>query len=398
MTAPSLAGSLPMLLLKNADLHAPDPAGRADLLLAGGRILRVEQGIDLPARYVEVIDATGLLAVPGFIDGHVHMVGGGGEGGYATRTPELMMSEAVRGGVTTVVGCLGTDGLTRTMGGLVAKARGLQEEGLSTFVLTGHYEIPVQPLTGTIEGDLLFIDKVIGVGEVAVSDHRSSQPTFEDFAALAGRARRGGILSGKAGIVNVHMGDGPRGLDLLRRVLAETEIPPTQFLPTHCNRNPALFSECTAYARGGGFVDFTTSTIPAFQEQGEVKCSTGLRRMLEAGVDPGHVTFTSDGQGSLPRFDGEGCICGAGVGRVSSLWEEVRHAVLAEKVPLGLALRVVTSNPAGLLKLRGKGRLAPGMDADLVLLDPADLSIHTVIGGGRVLMRAGEILVKGTFE
>jgi beta-aspartyl-dipeptidase (metallo-type) len=387
-----------MLLLKNAELRTPDPAGRGDVLLAGGRILRVEPGIELPARYCEVIDASGLLAVPGFIDGHVHLVGGGGEGGFATRTPELMLSEAIRGGVTTVVGCLGTDGLTRTMGNLVAKARGLEEEGLSTFVYTGHYEIPVVPLTGTIEGDLLFIDKVIGVGEVALSDHRSSQPSFEDFAALSGRARRGGILSGKAGLVNVHMGDGPRGLAFLRRMLEETEIPATQFLPTHCNRNPRLFEESTAYAKGGGFVDFTTSTIPAFQAQGEVKCSTGLRRMLEAGVDPGHVTFTSDGQGSLPRFDDEGCICGAGVGRVSSLFEEVRHAVLHERVPLETALRVVTSNPAGLLKLRRKGRLAPGFDADLVLLDPADLAIHTVIGGGRVLMRAGELLVKGTFE
>jgi beta-aspartyl-dipeptidase (metallo-type) len=387
-----------MLLLKNAELHTPAPAGRGDLLLAGGRILRVEPGIEIPERYCEVMDASGLLAVPGFIDAHVHMAGGGGEGGYATRTPELMLSEAIRGGVTTVVGCLGTDGVTRTMGNLVAKARGLQEEGLSTYIYTGHYEIPVETLTGSIEGDLLFIDKVIGVGEVALSDHRSSQPSFEDFAALSGRARRGGILSGKAGLVNVHMGDGPRGLGFLRRMLEETEIPATQFLPTHCNRNPRLFEESTVYARNGGFVDFTTSTIPAFQAQGEVMCSEGLRRMLEAGVDPGHITFTSDGQGSLPRFDEEGRICGAGVGRVTSLFEEVRHAVLQEGVPLKFALQVVTSNPAGLLKLRRKGQIAPGFDADLVLLDPAGLGIHTVIAGGRVLMRAGEILVKGTFE
>ena len=227
-----------MLLLKNADVYTPAAAGRADILAAGGRILRIEPGIQLPSAYVDEVDASGLIAVPGFIDGHVHMTGGGGEGGFATRTPELMLSDAIRGGVTTVVGCLGTDGVTRTPAGLLAKAKALDEEGLSTFIYTGHYGVPVQTLTGSIERDLLLIDKVIGVGEVALSDHRSDQPTFDEFARLAAEARRGGILSGKAGVVNVHMGDGRRGLAMLRRIIEETEIPVTQFLPTHIGRNP----------------------------------------------------------------------------------------------------------------------------------------------------------------
>ncbi len=284
------------------------------------------------------------------------------------------------------------------MGNLVAKARGLDEEGVSTYVYTGHYEVPVQTLTGSIEGDLLFIDKVVGVGEVAVSDHRSSQPSFDAFAHAAGQARRGGMLSGKAGLVNVHLGDGPRGLDLLRRILAETEIPATQFLPTHCNRNRRLFAESIDYARAGGFVDLTTSTIPDHEDPEEVRPGTGLRLLLEAGVDPAHVTFTSDGQGSLPLFDEAGCICGLSVGEVSSLFDEVRKAVRVEGVPLETALQVVTTSPADLLKLGRKGRLAAGMDADVVLLDPADLSIHTVIARGRVMMKAGRLLVKGTFE
>ena len=257
-----------MLLLKNADVYAPAAMGRADILAAGGRILRIEPSIELPPAYVEEVDATGLVAVPGFIDGHVHMMGGGGEGGFSTRTPELMLSDAIAGGVTTVVGCLGTDGVTRSPAGLLAKARSLDEEGLSTFMYTGHYAVPVQTLTGSIERDLLLIDKVIGVGEVALSDHRSNQPTFDEFARLAAEARRGGILSGKAGTVNVHMGDGRRGLSMLRRLIEETEIPATQFLPTHIGRNPSLFEEGIAYAKAGGLVDFTTSTVPAFLEDG----------------------------------------------------------------------------------------------------------------------------------
>ncbi|MGE5199108.1 MAG: beta-aspartyl-peptidase [Rhodospirillaceae bacterium] len=398
MTTPPLTGSCAVLLLKNADVYAPAAMGRADILAGGGRILMIAPAIDLPSGYAEEVDAAGLIAVPGFIDGHVHITGGGGEGGYATRTPELALSDAIRGGVTTVVGCLGTDGVTRTAAGLFAKAKALDEEGLTTFVYTGHYGVPVHTLTGSIEGDLLLIDKVIGVGEVALSDHRSSQPTFDEFARLAAEARRGGILSGKAGVVNVHMGDGRRGLSMLRRVIEETEIPAAQFLPTHIGRNPSLFEEGIAYAKAGGLVDFTTSTVPAFLDEGEVKCSAGLRRMLDAGVDAASITFTSDGQGSLPGFDAAGRLQRLDVGRVTSLFAEVRDAVRDEGVPLATALGVVTANPARILKLRGKGTLAAGADADIVLLDGSSLEIDGVIARGRWLMKAREPLARGTFE
>jgi beta-aspartyl-dipeptidase (metallo-type) len=387
-----------MLLLKQVDVFAPARRGRADILVAGGRVERIEPDIRVNEPYADVVDAAGLLAVPGFVDGHVHVTGGGGEGGYATRTPELQLSDAIRGGITTVVGCLGTDGVTRSLANLLAKARGLDDEGISTFMYTGYYAVPVRTLTGSIEHDLQLIDKVIGVGEVALSDHRSTQPTFDEFARLAAEARRGGVLSGKAGVVNVHMGDGPRGLSLLRQIIADTEIPASQFLPTHINRNPSLFEEGIAFALSGGFVDLTTSTVPAFLAEGEVKSSAGLRRMLDAGVDPGHVTFTSDGQGSLPAFDAQGRLQRLEVGRVTSLFAEVRDAVTVEGVPLETALQVITSSPARILKLRGKGLLAPGADADIVLLDPATLAIRGVIARGCWLMREGDVLVRGTFE
>jgi len=386
-----------MLLLQNADIFTPDRAGRADILVAGGKIERIAPGTRVDAGYCEVVDASRFLAVPGFIDSHVHMMGGGGEGGFATRTPALALSDAVRGGVTTVVGCLGTDGVTRSLPGLLALARGLDEDGISTFIYTGSYGVPVQTMTGSIERDVILIDKVIGAGEVALSDHRSSQPTFDEFARVAAEARRGGILSGKAGVVNVHMGDGRRGLEMLRRIVAETEIPVTQFVPTHMNRNPSLFGEAVEWARAGGVADFTTSTTPAFIAEGEVKCSAGFKRMLEAGVDAAQITFTSDGQGSLPHFDEKGRLLGLAIGRVSGLFEEVREIVTLEKLPLEMALKVITVNPARALKLRGKGRLEAGADADIVLLDSKTLEIAGVLARGRWMLRDGEV-VRGTFE
>jgi beta-aspartyl-dipeptidase (metallo-type) len=387
-----------LLLIKNADVFAPEPGGSCDLLIGGGKILRMEPDIRISRKYCDVIDARQLKAVPGFIDGHVHIMGGGGEGGFATRTPGLPLTDAILGGVTTVVGCLGTDGYTRNMAGLLAKAKGLDEEGISSFIYSGSYGLPLRTLMPSLEEDLLFIDKVIGAGEVALSDHRSSQPSFEAFAQVVAMARRGGMLSGKAGIVNVHLGDGVRGLEFLRRILAETELTAAQMLPTHINRNPRLFEEGIAYAKAGGFVDFTTSTLASYLEDGEIPCAKALRRMLEAGVDPGQITFTSDGQGSLPDWDRHGRLQDISVGRVTSLFPAVRQAVLEEGIPLETALRVITANPARLLKLRTKGRLAPGMDADIILLDAKDLQVRTVIAKGRLLMKAGKPLVKGLFE
>ena len=387
-----------MILIHDVETFTPDPAGRTDILLAGTRIERMAPGIPLPHELAEVVSGEGLLAVPGLVDGHVHIAGGGGEGGYASRTPELVLGDAIRGGVTTVVGCLGTDGVTRSLSVLLAKAYALEEEGLSTFVLTGSYGVPLLTLTGSVERDLLLVEKVIGAGEIAISDHRSSQPRFEELARIAADAHRGGILSGKAGVLNVHLGNGPGGLSLLVRLAEETELPVTQFLPTHVNRNPRLFESGIGWAKRGGWVDLTTSNVPAFFASGSVKPSTGLKRMLEAGVEPGRITFTSDGQGSLPDYDDEGRLLGLDVGRVDSLLAEVRDAVLVDGVPVAAALGVATRNPARALSLRRKGVLAEGLDADVVLLRKEDLSVDTVIARGRFLMRAGRIVVKGTFE
>ena len=388
-----------MLLIKNATVYAPEPLGVKDIFLAGGKICAIRDSIDPgPDLPVEVVDGTGQLLLAGFIDSHVHILGGGGEGGYRSRTPELKLSDMIRAGTTTVVGCLGTDGITRRMENLIAKAKQLKDEGVSCYIYTGSYDVPVRTFLADIRSDLLFIDEVIGVGEIAIADHRSSQPTFEEFVRIVADTRVGGMLSGKGGVVNIHMGDDGQMLEYLERVKVETPLPAYHMIPTHMNRNPLLFERGITYAKGGGYVDFTTSSYASFQEEGELKSSDGLKKMLDAGVPIEHITFSSDGQGSLPVFNREGENIDVQVARVDTLYQEVRDAVRQENIPLETALRTITSNVADHLRLSRKGRVREGNDADLVLADPDTLEIQTVIARGQIMLRDGELLVKGSFE
>lgn len=387
-------------VIKNATVYSPDFMGKKDIMFTAGKIAFMEDVIDVAPfkEYAEVIDGTGKLLFPGFVDCHVHILGGGGEGGFKTRTPEIVLSDLIKGGVTTVVGCLGTDGITRNMESLIAKAKGLEEEGISTFVYSGSYRLPLGTLTGSIQKDIMMIDSVIGIGEIALSDHRSSAPVIEEFARAAADARVGGILSGKAGIVNVHLGDGKDMLDYLFHMMKNSEIPASQFLPTHANRNKELFDEAITYASQGGYIDFTTSTVPAFIAEGEVKASDAYKIGLDKGIPSSHMTFSSDGQGSLPRFNANGVLEGLDVGKVTSLYEAVRELIMTHDMPVEEALRPITSNPAKLLKLKGKGMLETGYDADFVLVDPATYVICDVFAKGQHMMRDGELLIKGTFE
>lgn len=386
-------------LLRGATVLAPENQGIQDVLIAGDKIAAIGSNLDAPSGLeCEEIRLEGYTLVPGFIDGHVHMIGGGGEGGYATRTPEVNLSTVTRAGVTTVVGCLGTDGTTRHMESLLAKARGLENEGISTYIYTGSYEVPTPTITGSVRSDLIIIDKVIGAGEIAISDHRSAQPLTVDIQKLAAEARVGGMLSGKAGVVNLHVGDGKKGLSMLSAIMEDSEIPMTQFIPTHANRNPWLFKDAIEWGKRGGFIDVTSGVSPASGSQKAIKPSQAIRQAIEAGVELSHITMSSDGNGSMPRFDDKGNTVGVMVASEDSLLEELRDLVLEEGVELAKAVQVVTSNVAKALKLwPRKGSLEVGADADLVVLT-SEISLHQVWAKGQKMVDEGNPIVFGTFE
>ncbi len=391
-----------MKIIRQAEVYAPDYLGVMDVLIVHDKIVAMEDEMigGFENLEVEEIDGRGQILTPGLIDCHFHLLGGGGENGYHNRTPEVTLSQLTKAGVTTVVGCLGTDGVGRDMVALISKARGLETEGITTYVYDGSYHLPLNPVTDSIIKDFLTIDKIIGIGEIAISDHRSSQPTLAEFTRAVADARVGGMLSGKAGIVNVHLGDGKDRLKLINQTIEETEIPITQFLPTHANRTQGVFEACLEFAKKGGVIDFTGSENPDFWEKtdGEVPFSKALKRLLAEGVALDNFTLTSDGQGSLPYFDENNQFLGMGVGSSKSLLVGIKDAVFKEEIPLEIVLRAVTCNPAKILKLNQKGSIAPGKDADFCLLDKETLDIRTVIAKGQVMVKEKAVQVWGTFE
>ena len=387
---------LVLTLIKNADIYAPEPFGVGYLLLGGGKILRVGQGNpDIDTSWLdETLDLGGAPVGPGLIDCHVHVTGGGGEDGFSTQAPPVPLTHFTRYGVTSIIGLLGTDDETRSTASLLARTRALREEGLSAWCWTGGYHVPPTTLTGSVRSDIVNIDCVIGLGELAVSDHRSSQPTFEELARLASEVHVAGLLSKKAGVIHLHLGDGSRGLALVRRLLDETELPPRVFHPTHVNRRKELFEEACELSRQNCVIDITA--FPVEEGENAWSAADAWERFHQNSCPAGNLTISSDGGGCLPHFDDNGEMVKMDFATSANLADTLRE-LTGKGNGLDAVLPAMTSNVARLLRLPGKGRIVEGFDADLVCFDPEHRVRH-VMAGGRWMVQDGSPLSSGTFE
>ena len=380
-----------LIVVSGGTVYSPSSLGRKDILIAGDRVVHIDDHIDLSKNIiVNRINATGKIVVPGFIDLHVHLIGGGGEDGPASRVPGISLSTLTEAGITTVVGVLGTDGITRSPEALLAKVKGLHSEGLSAYMYTGSYHLPSPTITGSVKRDIVLIEEIIGV-KIAISDHRSSQPTTDELAKLASEARIGGMLAGKSGIVHVHVGGGSRGLDPILAVIKQTEIPISQFLPTHIGRDTTLLRQGIDFVNTGGCIDIT---VPNKAN----KAISIIKEFQESRIDLTKVTLSSDGNGSKPRFNGRGELTGMATGDVATLSKTLKVLVEGKVLPLPDALALITSNPADRLGISGrKGSIREGADADLLILNE-ELRIEQVFAKGRLMVDDGRAVVKGNFE
>src|SRR5690606_25037574 len=254
---------------------------------------------------------------------------------------------------------------------------------------------PPTTLTGSVRSDIVHLAECIGFGELALSDHRSSQPTFDEVVRVASECHVAGLMTGKAGVLHLHLGDGERGLALVRRALDETELPPRVFHPTHVNRRRALLGEAFALTERGVTVDLTAFP-PEDAAQDEVDAADALARYLDAGLPPERLTVSSDGGGCLPHFDRQGELVRMDFATSRALADLLRRLLEAGR-PLETILPPFTLHPARHLRLPRKGRLAPGADADLAVLDDAH-GVADVMVRGRWLVRDGHPVVRGLFE
>jgi beta-aspartyl-dipeptidase (metallo-type) len=372
-------------LLKNGHCYIPDNIGTKDILIAYDKICAVENEISAQNLWdIEVIDCQHCFVCPGIVDQHVHITGGGGEEGPISRIPEITLSEIIEAGVTTVVGVLGFDSISRSIAGLLAKARGLEAEGITTYIYTGSYGSPTETLTGRVLSDIVLLDKVIGVGEVAISDYRSFHPSLEDLRVLASEAKAGGMLGGKAGVLHLHIGDGKEGLESLFRLMNESDFPVDMFVPTHINRNPKLFEQGVKLLQRGGNIDLTAGETVGYS------VAESLESLFKKGVNMETVTVSSDGNGSSPD---------TGISSIDQTLKDLRICIREKQLDFATIIKTVTQNPARILKLYPqKGGLFTGSDADILVLKKDDLSIFRLLAKGMVMVVDDKAVKKGRFE
>ncbi len=367
-------------------------------MICGEKIVSVKQDIDISQldflKNIEIIKASDLIAIPGFIDHHVHFNGAGGEGGPKNRTPPLQLTDLTKGGITSAVGLLGADGTTRSLKDLLMKARALEEEGLTTWIYTGAYQVPSPTITEDIISDIITIDKIIGV-KISVSDHRSSHPTVEELRKIISDARIGGMLSGDAGLINVHVGDEEDGLEPLLKAIEGTDIPIEQLAPTHVNRNKDLLESASEFAKKGGYIDITVGE--SSNEPGKGPSRT-VKRLIDKNVPVNRIKLSTDAGGSLPEFDGNGNLVGMKSASPLHLKKEFKKMVKEENIAMEDAIRVTSTNIAEQLKLQNKGKIEEGKDADILLMDEKNLEVEYLIARGEMMIEEGEAIKFGTYE
>lgn len=390
---------MPFLAIRNGHVFDPRDRGFADVLIGSGRILAVGSDLQVPAAWGPIveIDARNCYVVPGFLDPHVHIAGGGGEGGPATRNFDIQLADIVQYGVTTVVGALGVDSTSKGTEGLLARAQGLEIEGITAFVWAGSYLLPSRTLTGDVVTDVAYVDKVLGV-KLAIADHRGSQPTTEEIAKLAAKSRMGGLLASKPGLLHLHLGHGQRTMQQLFEIAASTEVPITQFYPTHVNRSRRHLDQAEEFVRLGGWADVTAGIAPEHGFTEAIKPSAALRALAESS-DPNRITMSSDANGNMIEFDGDRDVRRVVVQSIRHLLREWQDLIRIEGLSMAAALQVVTSNTAARLGLaRRKGRVAAAYDADVLVVSEDALEIRDVVAKGALLKRDCAMVVAGTFE
>lgn len=376
-------------LIKNSQLYTPKFLGVKDILIAGDKIIAIDDNLDQFSQDAEVWDAQGKMVTPGFIDQHIHISGAGGKDGFSSRTPDVDLEQLISCGSTTVMGLLGTDGTSRSLKSLFSKVKALKQQGISAYMLCGYYGVESPTLTDDIQSDMIFIDPVLGC-KIAISDIRSSYPTALELLRKLRDVRVAGSLSNKKGILHVHLGDLDTKLDVLFDLVKKYQFPIEHISPTHVARTKALFDQAIEFGKLGGMIDITTGASKYTEPHKAVLYA------LEQGLSIDKITFSTDGHAGLTNFDENGQPIGVKIAQVDKNLEEVVN-LIKTGFPMEEALKLITTNPATNLGLKNKGQIAVGFDADLCCFD-ADYNLMDVFALGQQMMIESKLTMKKVFE
>lgn len=375
---------------------------KGPLWLRGGRILSVGAPPQLPAEtkieQVRELDAGGGYVLPGFIDLHVH---GGGGCEFIDGTPEAVAAAAnihARHGTTTLFPTLSSYDMSDTVKALDAVAEAMRGDLLLPHVggvhLEGPYFSPRQagaqdpshirppkkeeylPLLDAyptlirrwsyapeLEGTDEFLEALTARGVIASAGHTDASLADVRRAMEGGMhlithlysctstvTRRGGFRI--PGVVeSAFLFD---GLDV--EIIADgCHLPPEMIAMIH-------------KIKGAAHVCLVTDAI-----------RYGCLDSTEDVTDPnGNVPYIiEDGVAKLSDRS-------AFAGSIASMDRLLRVAVQRAGIPLTEAVRMVTETPARIMGLSSKGRLAPGLDADVVITDD-ELNVRDVLVSGRPL-------------
>ncbi len=371
-------------LIKNIKVYSPEYIGIKDILIADGIICQIEEKIE-DCDYAEITDGSNLIATPGFIDQHIHITGGGGEGGFHSRVPEIQLTDLTTAGITTVVGLLGTDVYTRNVENLLSKTKALNEEGITAYCLTGGYKYPSITLTDSVEKDLVFINEIIGL-KLAISDHRSSQITYDELKRLASQVRLASMMSNKNGYIHLHLGRDQESINMIFKLIESTSLPISMFRPTHVNK---IFDDAVKFANLGGMIDFTVNLKESAINQ--------LIKALDL-CPIENITISSDGNGSLPEWNDNQELIGMKVSSSQNILTLVQELVNVKTLDTADVLSLCTKNAAKSIGMYPKkGSLQPHSDADLNIFNK-DFSLVHVMAKGQWMIKDNIIQKYGIFE
>lgn len=377
--------------------------GERDVLVRGGRIAALGQRLDAPPGAV-VVDARGKTLLPGFIDAHTHTFGD-------------VLAQALAFGVTTQLEQFTDPGSVRRWHDeqRTGKANGRADVFSAGVLVTapgGHgtqFGLSI-PTISSPDSAQAFVDARIAEGadwiKIVYDDGRAyalNRPTLDSatmHAIVAAAHKRG-----KLAVVHVHSASFARsaiaaGADGLVHVFADTDSI-ADFVALAKRRGAfviptlAVNKSVTGVAGGAPLIDDARiDSLLTTVDIGQLRQAFPTRPNSPARYAHAQAAVRALNVAGVPILAGTDAP-NPGTTHGASIHSEMQLLVEAGLTP-AQALASATSVTARAFRLSDRGRIAPGLRADLVLVngDPttditAARSIHTIWKGGVRFGRAG---------